>query len=140
MTGGGQVFRTVAPDGTALPCHSARMLPIECPNVREQSIEQIWNRANGFNHFRGYEWMKEPCASCDEKEKDFGGCRCQAVMMTGDANNADPVCSKSPHHDLIIKAREEAELPSHTEPVYRHERNSKVVCKGGYGCLILPTA
>ena len=129
MNGWGQVFLTVTPDGTALPCHSARMLPIEFPNVREQSIEAIWNQSNGFNHFRGYEWMKEPCRSCDEKEKDFGGCRCQAFMMTGDANNTDPVCSKSPHHDLIIHAREEAELPSHKEPIYRNERNSKVFCK-----------
>ncbi|WP_417225620.1 pyrroloquinoline quinone biosynthesis protein PqqE [Amphritea sp.] len=130
MNGWGQVFLTVTPDGTALPCHSARMLPVEFPNVKEQSIEQIWNRSNGFNHFRGYEWMKEPCVSCDEKEKDFGGCRCQAFMLTGDANNADPVCSKSPHHDLIVQAREAAELPVHDEPIYRNERNSRVFCKG----------
>jgi len=129
MNGWGQVFLTVTPDGTALPCHSARMLPVEFPNVKEQSIEEIWNRSNGFNHFRGYEWMKEPCASCDEKEKDFGGCRCQAYMMTGDANNADPVCSKSPHHNLIVKAREEAENPQHKAPIYRNERNSRVFCK-----------
>lgn len=133
MNGWGQVFLTVTPDGTALPCHSARMLPIEFPNVREQSIEQIWNQSNGFNHFRGYEWMKEPCASCDEKEKDFGGCRCQAFMMTGDANNTDPVCSKSPHHDLILNARQAAENTEgreQTEPVFRNERNSRVFCKG----------
>jgi pyrroloquinoline quinone biosynthesis protein E len=129
MNGWGQVFLTVTPDGTALPCHSARMLPVEFPNVKEQSIEQIWHRSNGFNHFRGYEWMKEPCVSCDEKEKDFGGCRCQAFMLTGDANNADPVCSKSPHHDLIVQAREEAELPTHQEPIFRNERNSRVFAK-----------
>ena len=129
MNGWGQVFLTVTPDGTALPCHSARMLPVEFPNVKDQSIEEIWNRSNGFNHFRGYEWMKEPCASCDEKERDFGGCRCQAYMMTGDANNADPVCSKSPHHNLIVEAREEAENPQHKAPIYRNERNSRVFCK-----------
>ncbi|MEH6578170.1 MAG: pyrroloquinoline quinone biosynthesis protein PqqE [Amphritea sp.] len=129
MNGWGQVFLTITPDGTALPCHSARMLPIEFPNVRQQSVEQIWNQSAGFNHFRGYEWMKEPCASCDEKEQDFGGCRCQAYMMTGDANNTDPVCSKSPHHGLIEQARQEAEQPHNGQPLYRNERNSRVFCK-----------
>mgnify|MGYP005997084431 FL=1 len=130
MNGWGQVFLTVTPDGQALPCHSARMLPIEFPNVREHTLDHIWNESFGFNHFRGYEWMKEPCLSCDEKEKDFGGCRCQAYMMTGDAHNTDPVCSKSPNHDLILNARAEAEQPA-TEPfLYRNERNSRVFCKG----------
>ncbi len=126
MNGWGQIFLTVTPDGTALPCHSARMLPVEFPNVREQSIESIWNHSGGFNKYRGYDWMKEPCASCDEKEKDFGGCRCQAYMLTGDANNADPVCSKSPHHDLIVKAQQEAEVAEHTDSIPRNVRNSKV--------------
>ena len=130
MNGWGQVFLTVTPDGQALPCHSARMLPIEFPNVREHTLDHIWNESFGFNHFRGYEWMKEPCLSCDEKEKDFGGCRCQAYMMTGDAHNTDPVCSKSPNHDMILQARAEAEEPA-TEPfLYRNERNSRVFCKG----------
>lgn len=108
MNGWGNIFLTITPDGTALPCHSARELPIEFPNVRDHSLEDIWYRSTGFNHFRGYEWMKEPCRSCDEKEKDFGGCRCQAFKMTGDAANADPVCSKSPHHQIILDARSEA--------------------------------
>jgi pyrroloquinoline quinone biosynthesis protein E len=130
MNGWGQVFLTVTPDGQALPCHSARMLPIEFPNVRDHSLDHIWNESFGFNHFRGYEWMKEPCRSCDEKEKDFGGCRCQAYMMTGDANNADPVCAKSPHHEMILQAREEAEQPAAKPFLYRNERNSRVFCKG----------
>ncbi|MBY4677620.1 pyrroloquinoline quinone biosynthesis protein PqqE [Marinobacterium arenosum] len=131
MNGWGQVFLTVTPDGTALPCHSARMLPIEFPNVREQSLEQIWHRSTGFNHFRGDDWMQEPCRSCDEKEKDFGGCRCQAFMMTGDAAATDPVCSKSPHHDQIVSARRQAELGSiESEFIYRNERNSRVFYKG----------
>ncbi|HEY5717638.1 MAG TPA: pyrroloquinoline quinone biosynthesis protein PqqE [Motiliproteus sp.] len=109
MNGWGNLFLTITPDGTALPCHSARELPIAFPNVRDSSVESIWYRSHGFNHFRGYEWMKEPCRSCSEKEKDFGGCRCQAFAMTGDAANADPVCSKSPHHHLIETARERAE-------------------------------
>lgn len=132
MNGWGQVFLTVTPDGTALPCHSAKMLPIEFPNVRENSLDHIWNESFGFNHFRGYEWMKEPCRSCDDKEKDFGGCRCQAYMMTGDATNADPVCSKSDQHHQIVAAREAAELPSkETELLYRNERNSSVFFKSG---------
>lgn len=130
MNGWGQVFLTVTPDGQALPCHSARMLPIEFPNVREHTLDHIWNESFGFNHFRGYEWMKEPCLSCDEKEKDFGGCRCQAYMMTGDAHNTDPVCSKSPNHDLILNARAEAEQPATAPFLYRNERNSRVFCKG----------
>ena len=130
MNGWGQVFLTVTPDGLALPCHSARMLPIDFPNVREQTLDEIWNHSAGFNHFRGYEWMKEPCRSCDDKTKDFGGCRCQAYMLTGDANNADPVCSKSADHGKIVKARAEAEQPVEQPFLYRNERNSRVFCKG----------
>jgi len=130
MNGWGQVFLTVTPDGQALPCHSARMLPIEFPNVRNMSLQKIWDESPGFNHFRGDDWMQEPCRSCDEKDKDFGGCHCQAYMLTGDATNADPVCSKSEHHDLILEARAEAELPA-TEPLlFRNERNSRVFYKG----------
>ena len=113
MNGWGKLFLTITPDGTALPCHSARELPIDFPNVLEMPLEQIWYRSTGFNHFRGYGWMKEPCRSCDEKEKDFGGCRCQAFKLTGDAANADPVCSKSEHHHLIEAARVRAEDPEY---------------------------
>jgi pyrroloquinoline quinone biosynthesis protein E len=103
MNGWGSIFLTIAPDGTALPCHSARLIPnMDLPNVREHSIDYIWNDSSDFNKFRGFGWMKEPCRSCDEKEKDFGGCRCQALMLTGDATNADPVCSKSPHHQALV--------------------------------------
>lgn len=127
MNGWGQVFLTVTPDGTALPCHSAKMLPIEFPNVRDNSLDHIWNESFGFNHFRGYEWMKEPCRSCDEKEKDFGGCRCQAYMMTGDATNTDPVCSKSEHHHMITDARDAAEnIVEEKELLFRNEKNSRV--------------
>jgi pyrroloquinoline quinone biosynthesis protein E len=102
MDGWGSVFLTIAPDGTALPCHAARQLPgIEFPSVRDHDIAWIWNESPAFNRFRGLDWMKEPCRSCPEKEKDLGGCRCQAFMLTGDAANADPVCDKSPHHHLI---------------------------------------
>ena len=102
MNGWGSIFLTIAPDGGALPCHAAAQLPgLEFPNVRDHSVAQIWNDSDAFNRFRGFDWMKEPCRSCPEKEKDFGGCRCQAYMLTGDAANADPVCDKSPHHQQL---------------------------------------
>ena len=131
MNGWGNLFLDITPDGTALPCHSARQLPISFPNVREQSIEQIWKHSFGFNKFRGFDWMPEPCQSCGEKEKDFGGCRCQAFMLTGDAANADPVCSKSAHHDKILAARTEAEEAPRglDELTFRNEKASKLILR-----------
>ncbi|WP_409993640.1 pyrroloquinoline quinone biosynthesis protein PqqE [Plasticicumulans sp.] len=125
MNGWGKVFLTVAPDGTALPCHSARELPgLSFPNVRDHSVEWIWKDSPGFNRFRGYGWMKEPCRSCDEKEKDFGGCRCQAFLLTGDPENADPVCSKSPEHGRVLAAIEQAAAtPSERPLVFRNPRS-----------------
>ncbi len=103
MNGWGSVFLTIAPDGVALPCHTARMLPgLAFPNVREHGIREIWLDSEGFNRFRGTSWMKEPCASCPEKEKDLGGCRCQAYMLAQDPAAADPVCDKSPRHAELV--------------------------------------
>jgi PqqA peptide cyclase len=105
MSGLGSVFLALAPDGTAMPCHAARMLPnLTLPNVRDRSVREIWYDSPAFNRFRGDAWMKEPCRSCPEKHKDFGGCRCQAYLLTGDADNADPVCDLSPHHGLVTAA------------------------------------
>jgi len=109
MKGLGSIFLTIAPDGTALPCHAAKMLPLEFPNVRTAGVDWIWRDSPGFNHFRGDAWMKEPCRSCPEKGKDFGGCRCQAYLLTGDAANADPVCDLSPHHRVVTEAVARAE-------------------------------
>jgi PqqA peptide cyclase len=112
MNGLGSIFLTITPDGTALPCHAARMLPgIDFPSVRTASVESVWYDSAGFNHFRGDSWMKEPCRSCPEKTKDFGGCRCQAYMLTGDAANADPVCDLSPYHHLVTEAVARADGP-----------------------------
>ena len=112
MNGWGNVFLTVTPDGTALPCHTAKMLPgLSFPNVRDMSVKEIWYDSEGFNHYRGDGWMKESCRSCPDKEKDLGGCRCQALMLTGDAANADPVCDKSPHHHVIEEAVAQAQIP-----------------------------
>ncbi len=131
MGGWGAVFLSVTPEGTALPCHSARQLPIEFPSVLEHSLKHIWFESFGFNRFRGDSWMPEPCRSCPEKTKDFGGCRCQAYMLTGDAANADPVCSKSPHHGKIIEARRQAECASLDihQLQFRNRANSQLIYK-----------
>jgi pyrroloquinoline quinone biosynthesis protein E len=112
MNGWGNVFLTITPDGTALPCHTAKMLPgLRYPNVREMNVKDIWFDSEGFNRYRGDGWMKEPCRTCPEKEKDLGGCRCQAYMLTGDAANADPVCGKSAMHGEIEKSVAYAQIP-----------------------------
>jgi pyrroloquinoline quinone biosynthesis protein E len=127
MRGLGSMFLTVTPDGTALPCHAARMLPgFEFPNVRSSSVEQVWVESEAFNRFRGDAWMKEPCRSCPEKTKDFGGCRCQAYLLTGDAANTDPVCDLSPHHSLVTDAVARAEQAP-TKPAPAEER--PLVCR-----------
>lgn len=128
MNGWGSLFLTVAPDGTALPCHSARLLPIDFPQVQSTSLREIWYDSPGFNHYRGDSWMPEPCRSCDEKGKDFGGCRCQAFLLTGNADNADPVCGKSPHHDRILAARRAADHATAglEDLVYRNVQNSRL--------------
>jgi pyrroloquinoline quinone biosynthesis protein E len=110
MSGLGRVFLGIAPDGVALPCQSARMLPgISFPSVREESLRSIWYDSAAFNRFRGEGWMKDPCRTCPERGRDFGGCRCQAYLLTGDAANADPVCALSPHHGLVTEAVAQAE-------------------------------
>jgi PqqA peptide cyclase len=136
MDGWGAIFLTITPDGLALPCHAARQLPgLELPNVQDHSVDWIWNDSPDFNKFRGLDWMKEPCRTCPEKEKDLGGCRCQAFMLTGDARNADPVCSKSPHHQALVDTVEGigkiAGTPELEErPVlFRNMKNSKKIIK-----------
>lgn len=131
MGGWGAIFMNVTPDGKALPCHSARQLPIDFPSVLEHRLDDIWYNSFGFNRYRGYDWMPEPCRSCDEKEKDYGGCRCQAYMLTGNADNADPVCSKSADHGKILAAREEANHCQMTieQLQFRHQRNSELIFK-----------
>ncbi len=101
---GGWAKRTlnVTPHGKALPCHAAETIPgLEFWNVREHSISDIWYNAPAFNAFRGEDWMVEPCRSCPRKSQDHGGCRCQAMALTGDARNADPICHLSPFHDKV---------------------------------------
>ncbi|WP_075793453.1 pyrroloquinoline quinone biosynthesis protein PqqE [Massilia putida] len=133
MNGWGSVFLGIAPDGTALPCHAARSLPgIAFPNVREASVQDIWYASEAFNRYRGDAWMKDPCRTCDDKARDFGGCRCQAHALTGDATNADPVCAKSARHEelqtIVMHAQREQEAavwrPAQ-KIVFRSDANSR---------------
>ena len=102
MGGWGRKFIAVTPDGAVLPCHSAQTLPgFEFPNVRGRSLSEIWFGSDAFNRFRGTGWMPAICAGCEHKERDWGGCRCQAFALTGDAANIDPACWKSPDHHLV---------------------------------------
>ena len=102
--GWGRRSLNVTPSGKVLPCHAAESIPgLEFWSVRERSLADIWEHSPAFNAFRGTGWMKEPCASCPEREKDFGGCRCQAYMLAQDPAMADPVCDKSPHHAALVE-------------------------------------
>lgn len=126
MNSWGKIFLTIAPDGMALPCHAARQLPMTFPNVRQQSLAKIWYESKAFNQYRGDAWMPEGCRTCPDKDRDFGGCRCQAYMLTGNASNADPVCAKSPYHHLIEQARAETEQAvSLSNLIFRNSKNSK---------------
>jgi PqqA peptide cyclase len=120
MNGWGRQFLNVTPSGKALPCHAAETLPgIAFPSVRQGSLADIWYRSEAFNRFRGTGWMTEPCKSCARREIDWGGCRCQAFLLAGDAGRADPVCALSPDHGMIEAVRQEEEHAA-DQFVYRH--------------------
>jgi pyrroloquinoline quinone biosynthesis protein E len=105
MGGWGNDIFVITPDGYILPCHSARIIPgLEFPQITEDNIldlGHVWYESELFNKFRGFEWMQEPCKTCDERFTDFGGCRCQALLLAGDASATDPVCSKSPLYNSL---------------------------------------
>ena len=124
MNGWGDTFLTINPEGEALPCNMANTLPLTFPNVKDFSIKDIWDRSNSFNYFRGDEWMSEPCRTCDEKEKDFGGCRCQAFALTNDMHATDPVCEKSPLHSIVTDTVTKAYETSPDGIIYRNRANS----------------
>jgi pyrroloquinoline quinone biosynthesis protein E len=131
MNGWGAVFLAVAPDGAALPCHNARSLPgLALPSVKDASLRWIWEDSPAFNLFRGDSWMQEPCRSCPEKANDFGGCRCQAAMLAGDARAADPVCAKSPQRErvdaIIFQATNKPAPEVRAQPIlFRTDANSR---------------
>jgi PqqA peptide cyclase len=117
MGGWGHRAIVVAPNGSVLPCQVASSIPnLTFTNVRDRSLNWIWFEDPTFNRFRGTDWMSEPCRSCDRREIDFGGCRCQAFLLTGDATATDPVCHLSPYHQLITNAKAKT---TKTEFVYR---------------------
>jgi len=105
---------------------------MDFPNVRDKGLDWVWNDSPAFNKYRGDSWMKEPCRSCAEKEKDLAGCRCQAFMLTGDAEGADPVCSLSPNHHVITKAIEDSRNPviASKPIIFRNDKNSKAIIAG----------
>ena len=112
MDGWGRRFIVVAPDGLVLPCHAAHTLPgLVFDNARDKPLAEIWQSSSGFGAFRGEAWMPEPCRSCDRRSIDFGGCRCQAFHLTGNAAATDPVCPLSPDHRLVTDARRAALAP-----------------------------
>jgi pyrroloquinoline quinone biosynthesis protein E len=97
MGGWGRKLMLITPSGDALPCHAAKVIPdLSFANVKDQSLREIWEHSDAFQKFRGEDWMQEPCKTCDRREQDFGGCRCQALLLAGDAAATDPVCSLSP--------------------------------------------
>lgn len=105
LNGWGRVFLTVAPDGVVLPCQTAREIPqLEFPDVHSATLEEIWFHSPVFERYRGTGWMPEPCQSCERREIDFGGCRCQAFLLTGDPGATDPVCHLAPTHHLVEEA------------------------------------
>lgn len=105
MGGWGQRFLNITPSGRVLPCHAAETIPgIAFPHILEDSLQNIWDHAPVFTLFRGTDWMPEPCAHCEHKEEDWGGCRCQALALTGNARNTDPVCALSPYREFVDTA------------------------------------
>ncbi|MGH9496116.1 MAG: pyrroloquinoline quinone biosynthesis protein PqqE [Candidatus Sulfotelmatobacter sp.] len=109
MGGWGRRLMLINPSGKVLPCHAAEVLPgFSFENVRDRALKWIWNESMSFQRFRGEDWMPEPCRSCERRTEDFGGCRCQAFLLTGDAMVTDPACSLAPAHGIVESAVREA--------------------------------
>jgi pyrroloquinoline quinone biosynthesis protein E len=124
MGGWARRFINISPSGHAMPCHAAETLPgFSFPSVKETSLSDIWQHADAFKRFRGTGWMPEPCSSCDRREIDWGGCRCQAFALLNDMNATDPACELSPHHHVMQAAVTESEQSSGT---YVFRRMAKV--------------
>jgi PqqA peptide cyclase len=102
MGGWGRKLMLITPSGDVLPCHAAQVIPgLRFGNVKDQALQQIWDSSDAFQKFRGEEWMREPCRSCDRRTQDFGGCRCQAFLLAGDATVTDPVCTLTPQRAIV---------------------------------------
>jgi len=118
MGGWGQRLMLINPSGKALPCHAAEVLPgLSFENVREKTLDWIWKESPSFNRFRGEAWMQDPCRTCERRTEDFGGCRCQAFLLAGDAVATDPACSLAPaHHQVEIAVQQANANPSLATP------------------------
>jgi pyrroloquinoline quinone biosynthesis protein E len=119
MGGWGRKLMLVAPNGDALPCHAARIIPdLQFDNVKDRSVSDIWANSPGFRKFRGEDWMRDPCRTCDRRAIDFGGCRCQALLLAHDATVADPVCNLAPNRPtvdaILATVNAAAEASAHT--------------------------
>ena len=120
MGGWGRRFLNVSPQGLVLPCHAAQCIThLKFDSVKKHSLQWIWENSDAFNAYRGTSWMPEPCQSCDRKEIDWGGCRCQAMALTGDAANTDPACELSPRHKEIFTLAEGEANETPPDFIYR---------------------
>ena len=121
MGGWGRQFFNISPAGKVLPCHAAETITgLQFDSVRDHSIAWIWQHSEALNRYRGIGWMPEPCRSCEHREEDFGGCRCQAFALTGDAANTDPACALSPLHETIFRTAEQEAYAGETRLLYRN--------------------
>jgi pyrroloquinoline quinone biosynthesis protein E len=122
MNGWGQRYLTVNPVGEVLPCPTASGIPgLRFDNIRAHPLAWIWHESESFNRFRGTAWMPEPCQSCPQREIDFGGCRCQAALLTGDSAKTDPVCALSPDHERVETVLAAATGTTDLEPGAKRE-------------------
>jgi len=113
MDGWARRYIVVTPDGLVLPCHQATSIAgLTFESVRARPLAEIWKESPALRRFRGEDWMPAPCRTCDERQADFGGCRCQAFVLVGDAAATDPACALAPTHDMVRAARAHAELPA----------------------------
>lgn len=135
MGGWGRQFFNISPAGKVLPCHAAETITgLDFESVRgNHSIAWIWQNSEAFNRYRGTHWMPEPCQSCEFKEVDFGGCRCQAFALTGDAGNTDPACTFSPRHEAIFKLAETESSEGTDRFLYRNFRGGTLEADEPHG-------
>ncbi len=126
MGGWGRRFMNIAPDGSVLPCHAAETIPdMVFDNVKQRALADIWRSSAAFEKYRGTAWMPEPCRSCERREIDWGGCRCQALAISGEAQRTDPACELSSDHRMIA-ALAEGEPAAHSGAyIYRRFRNHR---------------
>ncbi|WP_420344190.1 pyrroloquinoline quinone biosynthesis protein PqqE [Paenirhodobacter sp.] len=121
MGGWGRQFFNISPSGHVLPCHAAETIThLRFDSLREQTLEWIWHNSEAMNCYRGTDWMPEPCRSCEFKEVDFGGCRCQAFALAQDASATDPACAKSPHHRAIFDLAQAESAAGTDALIYRN--------------------